>query len=215
MTNNTSIFRTLRADHNLARRLLAALEATQGDTATRRELYSILQDELLHHAVAEEETLYAVMRDNEGTEESALHSVHEHREIEELLKQLAHIGFERPEWITVMRRLKDRVEHHLDEEENEIFMSARNAVSERQSQQLAVEFLLKRNQMALSDLRQPFQATAEGVVDGTLEERTKADLERQASELNIQDARNKSKSELVSAIREQQGTARAFTPPQP
>lgn len=215
MTDDTSIFRTLRADHNLARRLLKALEATEGDTVTRRELYSLLQDELMHHAIAEEHTLYNAMRANAGTKDSAMHSVHEHREIEELLKQLAHIGFERPEWITVMKRLKERVEHHLDEEESEIFMSARNAISAERSKELAIEFLMRRNELTLATHRQPFQATKTGIVEGTLEAKSRRELEKRAAELDIDDARSKTKSELVTKIREAQGTARAFSQPNP
>ena len=213
MTNDTSIFRTLRADHELARRLLKALVATKGDSATRRELHELIRDELLQHAVAEEHTLYAAMRDNEGTKDSAMHSVHEHREIEELLKQLAHIGYEQPEWISVLNRLKERVEHHLNEEESEIFMSARNVISEKHSQELAVEFLLKGNQMALQDHPATFQRANEGKTEGSLEAKSKPELEQQASKLNITRVRDKSKSELITEIREKQGSARAFSKP--
>ncbi|MCA9583661.1 MAG: hemerythrin domain-containing protein, partial [Myxococcales bacterium] len=204
-----------RRDHTLLRRLLGALKATEGGSSARQPLFELTRDELLHHAIAEEQTLYKTMRDNSGTKDSALHSVHEHREIEELLKQLAHIGYDQPQWIRVCERLCDRVEHHLDEEEDEIFMSARNVVTQEKSEDLSEQFRRTREQLQADLPGSPFLSVPEGKVTGTLEARSKSELEKQATEMGIDDARSIPKSELITKIREAQGTARAFSSPTP
>lgn len=40
-------------------------------------------------------------------------------------------------WIQTLEKLKDALEHHVDEEENEVFPKAKKIISEEQAQLLA------------------------------------------------------------------------------
>src|SRR3546814_5360600 len=63
------IFEDLKRDHDRHRQLLAQLAHIQGNGEERRSLFETLRKELQAHAAAEEESLYATMRQEEHTPE--------------------------------------------------------------------------------------------------------------------------------------------------
>ncbi len=199
-----SIFRSLRSDHDTARRLMSILSKTHGNSRGRQELFVRLRAELLEHAAAEESTLYAAMTENDGTADSAQHSVNEHRELEELLMQLSHIGYDSPHWLSVLERLIDRAKHHMKEEEKETFMSARNIITEEDSAALAERYASERAR--LKETRDiSFRDAETGVAPATLEARSAETIRKQAAERGIP-TDSQTKSELITHLREQSGS---------
>jgi F0F1-type ATP synthase alpha subunit len=108
-------------DHELHRDLLDALGETQGESQERAELFERLNREIKGHAAAEEQALYSTMMRKPETTDETRHSVAEHKEIEELLNDLAATSMSLGAWMTKFRTLKERYLHHIDEEEAENF----------------------------------------------------------------------------------------------
>ena len=120
----TDVFTLLKADHDRHREMLRALDATEGDSQERRELFEAFKIEVTAHANAEEQSLYAVMLADPGLQEEGRHSVSEHKEIEDFIETLEETDMSSSAWILTFRKLKHRYEHHIDEEEEEIFKAA-------------------------------------------------------------------------------------------
>ena len=121
MPDNTDIFARLVEDHELHRDLLAKLGDTHGAGAERSRLFEHLTKELKSHAAAEEQALYSTMMRKPETTEETRHSVAEHKEIEDLLNDLAATEMESREWAGKFEHLRHRYTHHIDEEEDENF----------------------------------------------------------------------------------------------
>ena len=114
----TDIFDRLKQDHDLHRDLFARLGAAG---AEREPLFVRLTKELKAHAAAEEQALYSTMMRKPETTEETRHSVAEHKEIEDLLNDLAATDPGSDAWTEKFAHLRHRYLHHIDEEEDENF----------------------------------------------------------------------------------------------
>ena len=135
-----TLFEALRADHDEHRALMEKLAATSGDTPDRRGMIATLRAELESHAAAEERCLYAEMMKHPSSTDMARHGVAEHHDIDKLLAELAGRAFDDPHWLTTFRKLQERVEHHLDEEEHGVFQLAGKVMAEDDKTRLAETF---------------------------------------------------------------------------
>ncbi len=140
MASRSSIYDALIADHDKHRVLLGRIDKTRGDSAARRDLFERFRVEAAAHAAAEERSLYAAMLADAELRHDAQHSVAEHKEIEDLLAALGEMDFGSSGWLTRFRALKARYEHHIDEEEDEMFPHADKALSAATERKLAGEF---------------------------------------------------------------------------
>lgn len=134
------IFSQLKDDHDRHRTLLARIDETKGDSEERRTLFEAFRVEVTAHAAAEEESLYATMLANPDLREDAQHSVSEHKEIDDYLEELAETDFSSSGWLTRFRAMRERYEHHIDEEEEEMFPDAAKDLSDTELARLAEVF---------------------------------------------------------------------------
>ena len=117
----SDIFDSLKKDHDTHRDMLEQLSDTSGDSDTRKTLFEKFRIEVSAHAAAEEETLYAVMLQDPELREEGQHSVSEHKEIDDFLEELQDTDMSSPGWLATFKKMRHRYEHHIDEEEQDIF----------------------------------------------------------------------------------------------
>ena len=134
------IFEDLKADHDRQRTLLKRVGDDQGGGDARREAFETLRLDLQAHAAAEEESLYATMLADPELRDDARHSVSEHKEVDDLLGDLAGLEFGSAEWDAKFGELRHRYEHHIDEEEEEMFPHASEHLSPETEAELAEVF---------------------------------------------------------------------------
>ncbi|WP_298023612.1 hemerythrin domain-containing protein [uncultured Parasphingopyxis sp.] len=134
------IFARLKEDHEKHRTLLDQIEKTHGDSDGREELFERFRTEVMAHAAAEEETLYATMLEKPDLREDAQHSVSEHKEIDDFLEELTEKEFSSPGWLPRFKEMKHRYLHHIDEEEEDMFPAAAKDLSQTQEEKLASKF---------------------------------------------------------------------------
>ncbi|WP_372762374.1 hemerythrin domain-containing protein [Pseudoalteromonas sp.] len=135
-----NIFKALRADHDIQRKLVDALINTHGDTDERKTLMQQLKTQLQQHAKFEERYFYNPLMFEDLTHEKARHSVAEHHQIDELIEQLEDTEMSSPAWLVAAKKLHHLVHHHLDEEEHEVFQLAGKALTEGQKESLAEHY---------------------------------------------------------------------------
>jgi len=133
----STIYEEIKKDHDLHRDLLDRLDKTSGDSPERRELFEKLRVEMTAHANAEEQTFYASLIEDPETQEQARHSIAEHKETDDLLEELDEMAFDNPGWLAKFRKLKEELEHHMEEEEEEVFPEARDVIESDNAEQLA------------------------------------------------------------------------------
>ena len=134
------IFQDLKADHDRQRALLERVGDHKGTDEPRREAYETLRLDLQAHAAAEEESLYATMLADPELREDARHSVSEHKEVDDLLGELMELEFGSSEWDAKFDEMRHRYEHHIEEEEEEMFPTAAEHLSDAVEDKLARVF---------------------------------------------------------------------------
>ena len=129
------IFEALRQDHKKQRTLMSLLTKTRGDSKDRSELFEKLKKELQDHA-AEERYFYVPLIEADLTQDKARHSIAEHHELDELIEDLEQTDMSSPRWLATATKLEDRLLHHLEEEEREMFQLAGKVLSDEQKSSL-------------------------------------------------------------------------------
>lgn len=136
-----NIFEALRQSHDDQRRLADELVQTQGDSPQRDTLFGELKLELAAHAAAEERCFYVPLIEHDLTQDAARHGIAEHHELDELVEKLVEDDYSSPGWLATARQLKEKIEHHLKEEERGIFQLAGKALPEAKKVSLAKDYL--------------------------------------------------------------------------
>ncbi|WAC03260.1 hemerythrin domain-containing protein [Lacinutrix neustonica] len=135
-----NIFEALRVDHDIQRALLDQLVETSGDTKHRDHVFQAIKHELNIHADAEERFFYVPLINDDLTQEKSRHSIAEHHEIDEIIEKLEETEYDSSAWLKFAKQLKEKVEHHLDEEEHEVFQLAGKALKEKEKTALAKDY---------------------------------------------------------------------------
>lgn len=131
------IYKVIIEDHNIQRDLCKKLVNTSGETEERKELWQALKKELEVHAVAEERHFYLELIKTDEMQEDARHGIAEHHELDEMIAELDEIEMSAPHWLTHMKKLADKVLHHLEDEEKEFFDKAKEVYSNKEEEKLA------------------------------------------------------------------------------
>lgn len=127
-------------DHNLQRQLMRDIKATSGDSDERRELFRRLATELRAHAAAEEDAFYAELMKFPKSTDQSRHSVHEHEEALEILADLETMDMGSTGWLNRFEALVHDNEHHMDEEEQDVFPLARDTLDATRLAELGDRF---------------------------------------------------------------------------
>ena len=127
---NPDIFGRLVEDHDRHRALISMIYETEADHATRRKLFEEFTREVKAHAAAEEQALWSsVLRDPKTTDD-ARHAIAEHKQIDDLLADLAARDLAGAGWLRRFDKLKEKYLHHIREEEQEQFVAAQKRLTE-------------------------------------------------------------------------------------
>lgn len=130
-------FTLLKADHKKVAGLLEKIDATtERGVKTREELFGQLKTELDVHARVEETIFYPTLKEADETRDITLEAFEEHRLVKQLLGELDEMGKDQEQWTAKFTVLKENVEHHVEEEEGEMFPKARKVLSEEQAEEL-------------------------------------------------------------------------------
>ena len=130
-------FELLKKDHEKVAGIFEKLEpTTERGVKTREELFAQLKQELDVHAKIEEGILYPVLKELKETEEITLEAFEEHHVVKQLLAELEEMPKDDESWGAKLTVLKENVEHHVEEEEGEMFKDARKVLSQEQIDEL-------------------------------------------------------------------------------
>ena len=133
------IYSYIQRDHRKVAELMDDLLAINL-SAVQLNIFDRINTELTLHAIAEEKTFYAALEEasqKANVEDRVVHAKADHDEIRGLLMFLTEEAIAGPMWMEKFGELKHAVEHHVKEEEGEIFGKARKLLTQAQADQLA------------------------------------------------------------------------------
>ena len=124
-------FTLLKADHKKVAGILEKIDdTTERAVKTREELFTQLKTELDIHTRIEETIFYPALKDTDETRDITLEAFEEHKLVKTLLGELESLGKDKEEWTATFTVLKENIEHHVEEEEGEMFPKARKVLGE-------------------------------------------------------------------------------------
>jgi hemerythrin-like domain-containing protein len=120
----------LKEDHRRVRDLFQEYAAAT-DPRTKRELAEEVCTELEIHAQLEEQIFYlAVNEDSDEGPELVQEAIQEHQQVKDLIAALREMGPDNHDFDAKFRELMQNVEHHVEEEENQMFPLAEQELAE-------------------------------------------------------------------------------------
>ncbi len=142
-----SIYEAIREDHKVHRDLLARI-ADADNADERAAAWNEFYYDVKAHAAAEEETFYSKLISKTWGEDAARHSIHEHQELDDLLEKLNGMDASAAEWKKTFDKLRHDYEHHIDEEEDEVFGRAKKVIEDKEIDGYGERFLKRKKEEA-------------------------------------------------------------------
>ncbi|CAN5336818.1 hemerythrin domain-containing protein [soil metagenome] len=116
----------LKADHDKVKKILAeGEETTERAEVTRTDLFAKIKAEMLIHERIEEEIFYPALKAHPKAKDIVLEGYEEHHVVDEIMGELETLPVTDETWGAKFKVMKENIEHHIEEEEGEMFKTAR------------------------------------------------------------------------------------------
>ncbi len=133
------ILELIAADHRTVDTLFAEIESAE-DIETLYEICNQLYEELSFHTEAEDAVFYPALQAFEAVDALLREAEDEHVEIKDLLEEIKTLSPSSPQFRAKITDLKAAVQHHVEEEESQLFTIARELMSQEDLEVLSDEF---------------------------------------------------------------------------
>ncbi len=143
----------LTQDHQTVKELFEQYEGlSDRSLASKRKLALKICEELSKHAMVEEEIFYPAVRDASRSNEDLIdEAVVEHASAKELIAQIVAMAPGEDLYDAKVKVLSEQINHHVLEEEGEIFPCARDA--ELDLQAMASQIAARKAEIELPDMQ--------------------------------------------------------------
>jgi hemerythrin-like domain-containing protein len=139
----------LTDDHDKLKKLLNELDATtERGVKTREQLLARVKDELTVHESIEEEIFYPALKEHPKTKEITLEAYEEHHVVDMVMKEIEGLPFDDERWGAKFTVMKENIEHHIEEEEGQMFKQARQVFEEEELEALGERMAARKEQLA-------------------------------------------------------------------
>ena len=119
----------LERDHRRFEELFAKGEkTTERAVRARKALLTTLKAELEKHELIEEQVLYPALKPHRDARDIVLEGYQEHHVADILVKELERLSPDDERWGAKFKVLKENIEHHIEEEEGDMFRTARTVL---------------------------------------------------------------------------------------
>lgn len=138
----------LKADHDKAKKTLKQLdETTERAVKTREELFGALKSDLVAHEAIEEEIFYPALKQHAEAKDTVLEAYEEHNVVDMVMSEIEQTPFEDETWKAKFTVMKENLEHHIEEEEGEMFEQARDVFDEETLESLGEQMASRKQEL--------------------------------------------------------------------
>jgi hypothetical protein len=143
----------LKNDHEeLKKHLDAGEDTTERAVKTRAEILDTVSTLLIAHERIEEEIFYPALKEHPNARDIVLEGYQEHHVVDMLVDELQEMVENEERWGAKFKVLKENIEHHVEEEEGEMFKAARKVFSEQELEALGEQMEKMKNETLTSRL---------------------------------------------------------------
>jgi len=116
----------LKDDHDALKKLMEELDGTtERGVKPRERLFARIQTELGVHETIEEEIFYPALKEHPKAKAIVLEGYEEHNVVDMVMEEINGVAYDDETWGAKFTVMKENVEHHIEEEESEMFEQAR------------------------------------------------------------------------------------------
>ncbi len=127
----------LEKDHRRFEQLLKQGEDTSENAAkTRSQLLKTITTELTLHELIEEKVLYPALKLHPEAKDIVLEGYQEHHVADVIVNELNNLNVSDEKWGAKFKVLKENIEHHIREEEGEMWRTARGVFTQEELRHL-------------------------------------------------------------------------------
>ncbi len=139
----SAIEKELKKDHKKIKDLMNKIESILDGKyeADKYKLFLQLNEELVSHSKAEDKAYYNKLVNYEKTKDIVKEGKEEHAIIANLLKQMTTLDSESDKWKAKFTVLKELVEHHVKDEELDMFKKSEKILDQGQGEQIKEDYL--------------------------------------------------------------------------
>lgn len=125
----------LKQDHRKVEDLFAQVEATS-EAQQHEKLFQQIKTELETHTYIEESVLYPALKKHEELKALTLEAEEEHKQVKTLLREAEQLSGSSDRFAAKLKVMQENVEHHVEEEETEMFPKIEQIYSSAELEQL-------------------------------------------------------------------------------
>jgi iron-sulfur cluster repair protein YtfE (RIC family) len=129
----------LKEDHERAMELIEQIESLDENDSQAGDLFGQLKQALTLHTQMEEKVFYPALIQFEETKEIVEEAYKEHQEVDDLLADISNLSLGDEEFLDQIAELKEKIEHHVGEEEDELFPEAEKLLGESRIRELGMQ----------------------------------------------------------------------------
>jgi len=117
------VLKLLEGQHDEVKQLFKKLEQAEGSQG--RQLFETLRAKLTLHEELEETYFYPALKGDEAARDLVLEGYQEHHVMDVLLGEIERLAPDSEAWQPKVKVLQENTEHHIEEEEGELFPAVR------------------------------------------------------------------------------------------
>jgi hypothetical protein len=142
------VLRLLKDDHDEVRKPLDELDSTtERGVKTREELYSKLTTKLQAHEAIEEEILYPALKEHPKAKDLVLEAYEEHHVVDMVAEEIDGLPFDDETWGAKLTVMKENLEHHIEEEETDMFDQCRTVFDKDELEDLGTRMQERKEEL--------------------------------------------------------------------
>jgi iron-sulfur cluster repair protein YtfE (RIC family) len=122
-------------------------ETTERGIKIRTELFAKVRRELEIHETIEEEIFYPALKEHPKAKDIVLEGIEEHHVVDGIVAELDVVPVEDETWGAKLTVMKENVEHHMEEEESDMFPKARTVFDEDELEDLGTRMQERKEQL--------------------------------------------------------------------
>jgi hypothetical protein len=138
----------LEKDHTKFKGLMDDIEpTTERAVKTREELFTKLRKELQVHETIEEEIFYPALKEHPKAKDLVLEAYEEHNVVDMVMGEIESVAYDDETWAAKFTVLKENLEHHIEEEETDMWKKARQVFDDDELEELGDRMALRKDDL--------------------------------------------------------------------
>ncbi len=138
-----NIINLLKQDHDEVADLFKKIEDTNSTAIkTREKLFTQISNALAIHMEFEETVFYPPLTEDKKTKDITYEGYQEHHVAKILIEEIPSLEASSNEWQAKVKVLQENIEHHVKEEETNMFIKAKKVFSPEELEEMGEQYAL-------------------------------------------------------------------------